>query len=720
MIEKLKPFGKLFIKVEPAIKGIKKSGKRAVEKKFPDHPYTAEELQEWVAKGGNYGILCGNGLVLIDLDTVEAQEIFEKNVVTFTVTSGRESGGKHYYVESDAKENGVLLVNGKNVGNIQVKNKYLVGAGSTHWSGNQYTISNDAPIATVNVDKLEKIFGEMLQLSRQGKSEKDASKEVKKLLANGIEASIADFVDLDELREIGVGEYQGEHPIHGSETGNNFTVNTEKNCWHCFRCNSGGGILSWIAVENGIIKCEEAQAGALKGQKFKDVMKLLKKYAEQAEYEKARENLEPLSYHEWLDILEENFPHIKPMAEAAACVLAQLKLTNVSLPFVLVFCDVPSTLKTTIIRMFEDMPEYTFKTSHFTAASFVSHSAKSKKRELEDIDLIPKIKHKMLLCLDMSTFFAEPDDQLKSELGVFTEVCDGRGYESDSGSHGHRGYKGDYNFMMLSATTPIPYSVWKIMGTLGHRIHFFNCDVPDPTEDDMIDMFKDADVESKMRTCKEATARFVRSWLKPEEKVTWNRKGDSDELLALISKYSKFLCHLRGIMNAYVTEEPNPFTGAVQREVRFTRPVIEKAYRVGWRLYAQVQAHALLNERNQITLEDVNEALLPIVFSSAPEDRIIIYRYLLEKGGKATKSDLVKELKMSRTNAFRNMAVLEHLNLVTVEREAAPTQGGVQELSTMTVAEKWRWLLDTELPFRPLALGKLSQKGAANLRKYWT
>jgi hypothetical protein len=88
-----------------------------------------------------------------------------------------------------------------------------------------------------------------------------------------------------------------------------------------------------------------------------------------------------MSYHEWSDILEENFPHIRPMAEAAACVLAQSKLENVSLPFVLVFCDVPSTLKTTIIRMFEDLPEYTHKTSHFTAASFITHSAKSKKKE---------------------------------------------------------------------------------------------------------------------------------------------------------------------------------------------------------------------------------------------------------------------------------------------------------------------------------------------------
>jgi hypothetical protein len=291
LIEKLKPFGKVFIKAEAAINGNKKSGKRAVEKHFPEHPYTAEELKEWLDQGGNYGILCKNKLVAVDLDTIEMQELFEKFVNTLTVKSGRESGGKHYYVESDAEENGVLLIN-KNVGNIQVKNKYVVGAGSKHWSGNKYEIVNDVPIATVTKEKFESIFGDKLQWSRQKVSEKEASKEIKKLKSKGIDVSITDFIDLTELKEIGAGEYQGEHPIHGSETGNNFTVNIDKNCWHCFRCNSGGGILSWLAVKNGIIQCSEAQSGGLKGAKFKEAMKMLEKHKEQVEYEKTRENLE--------------------------------------------------------------------------------------------------------------------------------------------------------------------------------------------------------------------------------------------------------------------------------------------------------------------------------------------------------------------------------------------------------------------------------------------
>ena len=48
----------------------------------------------------------------------------------------------------------------------------------------------------------------------------------------------------------------------------------EKNVWHCFRCNTGGGAISLIAVLEGIIACHEAIPGGLKGDKFKETLRL--------------------------------------------------------------------------------------------------------------------------------------------------------------------------------------------------------------------------------------------------------------------------------------------------------------------------------------------------------------------------------------------------------------------------------------------------------------
>jgi len=57
-------------------------------------------------------------------------------------------------------------------------------------------------------------------------------------------------------------------------TGQNFSVDLERNCWHCFRCNSGGGGLMWIALENGLLQCHECQKGALRGEKFLQAIKI--------------------------------------------------------------------------------------------------------------------------------------------------------------------------------------------------------------------------------------------------------------------------------------------------------------------------------------------------------------------------------------------------------------------------------------------------------------
>lgn len=60
-------------------------------------------------------------------------------------------------------------------------------------------------------------------------------------------------------------EYRGSHPVHGSTSGENFNINTSKNTWHCFRCNSGGGPLSAIAVKEGLIDCANSRPGQIRG-----------------------------------------------------------------------------------------------------------------------------------------------------------------------------------------------------------------------------------------------------------------------------------------------------------------------------------------------------------------------------------------------------------------------------------------------------------------------
>ncbi len=67
-------------------------------------------------------------------------------------------------------------------------------------------------------------------------------------------------------------ELAGPHPFHGSSTGNNFNVNVDKGLWHCWRHGTGGDALALIAVCEGLLNCEQARSGALRGDLFKRVI----------------------------------------------------------------------------------------------------------------------------------------------------------------------------------------------------------------------------------------------------------------------------------------------------------------------------------------------------------------------------------------------------------------------------------------------------------------
>jgi putative DNA primase/helicase len=68
--------------------------------------------------------------------------------------------------------------------------------------------------------------------------------------------------------------YLCEHLIHGATGSGNLYVNLRRNLWCCFRHGTGGDVLTWKAVEMGLIDCE--QAGRLDSDTFKAVIRALK------------------------------------------------------------------------------------------------------------------------------------------------------------------------------------------------------------------------------------------------------------------------------------------------------------------------------------------------------------------------------------------------------------------------------------------------------------
>jgi hypothetical protein len=68
-------------------------------------------------------------------------------------------------------------------------------------------------------------------------------------------------------------------------------------------------------------------------------------------------------------------------------------------------------MKTLGIEMFRGWRQ-TYYTDNFSARSFVSHSTAVTKEQLEEIDMLPKIKDKLFLTPELAPMFAAKDEDL--------------------------------------------------------------------------------------------------------------------------------------------------------------------------------------------------------------------------------------------------------------------------------------------------------------------
>lgn len=244
---------------------LRKDSKVPFELNWPDKPYSYKEIQAWIDQGNNYGVLGGYGdLVIIDADTLELSHIVQQRLTnTFTVKSSRFA--YHHYFICEEIKNKITILKKDNIphGEIRSHGSQVVGPGSIHpEAGTRYTVVNDIEIAEVSREQIYSVLSEYITANLPKEDKKDIE----------VDSSNINIVDVLNKKNIYTRRIGDQlvcaHPVHGSTNNTNFVVNPEKNVWHCFRCNSGGGALSLIAVLEGLIQCQEAVSGGLRGSKF--------------------------------------------------------------------------------------------------------------------------------------------------------------------------------------------------------------------------------------------------------------------------------------------------------------------------------------------------------------------------------------------------------------------------------------------------------------------
>lgn len=395
----------------------------------------------------------------------------------------------------------------------------------------------------------------------------------------------------------------------------------------------------------------------------------------------ASKTLYKLSFEEWKAVIEENFPKLIFPAELGLSLFGQLLIKDIANPCAVVLVDSPSAGKTIVLNLFSGV-EKVYSVDNFTPASFVSQAANVSSEKLKDVDMLPKIKDKVLIIRDMAPMFGQRDDDLLKNMGMLTRVLDGEGLELHGGVHGGRGYQGDYLFMILAASTPISPRIFKLMGNLGSRLFFLTLRSESKGERALAQQLIATSWKQKQSICKKATNDYLSTlWQQFPDKVEWDKNADSEENLLIITRCARLLAKLRGAINLWKE-------GFGSDEFAYQEPVIEMPDRISQVLYNLARGHALISGRKNIDRSDL-KLILNVAFDSAPLSRARLFRLLTENDGVLSTDKIIELINCSRPTAIKEMEVLKILGLVSLEDSDSNMIGRPSKIITLNKEHAW-------------------------------
>lgn len=176
-------------------------------------------------------------------------------------------------------------------------------------------------------------------------------------------------------------------------------------------------------------------------------------------------------------VVRKHFPQLPAAVDACAAVFGAMALANRTKPLSLILEGGSGTGKTAVLQTFlpadDRLKQWAYRCDKFTTKAFVSHAANVGRGKQEDLDLLPRIKDKVMITKELAPLFRGRVEELEENLALLISVLDGQGLTTDSGMHGQRGYTGRYVFNWLGATTPIRRQTHQIMAQLGTRLLFY-------------------------------------------------------------------------------------------------------------------------------------------------------------------------------------------------------------------------------------------------------
>lgn len=214
--------------------------------------------------GANIGLVMGyeSGLCVLDPDNKggkdgaarlkELEATLGVMPKTYTVAT---KNGKHFYFKYPAEWRDELIRPDYAPG-LDIKAKGYVVAVPSVVEGFEYHTINDAPLAellhawTKVAIKPELTRADWQRLERPQGSGPSICEEYN--------LRLTDVLDVPRDAHKTSEGYLIKHPKHGATGNGNMSLNMSRDLWHCFRHDTGGDALTWVAVREGFVECENA------------------------------------------------------------------------------------------------------------------------------------------------------------------------------------------------------------------------------------------------------------------------------------------------------------------------------------------------------------------------------------------------------------------------------------------------------------------------------
>lgn len=229
---------------------LERSGKKPFEEGWQKKEIKWDDptLKRHLDSNGNYGVLGGGkkNLIIIDFDNLEVQEkILPKLPKTFTVKTGTGLLHKYFFSDGDASFK-IFDEKLDTLADIQGKGKQVVGPGSIHPNGKEYSVEDDSEIAFLNYTEIKAL---LMQFDKKPKKEKKepAKKKEDFEVENDIIEELKSMISIESLlSDFGVDTSRNPSncPFHVSKGGKCLGWHGE--VAHCFHCDDSWNIFSLV------------------------------------------------------------------------------------------------------------------------------------------------------------------------------------------------------------------------------------------------------------------------------------------------------------------------------------------------------------------------------------------------------------------------------------------------------------------------------------------